>query len=71
MGIIRIIVIVLAVAIISGLVRSFLAKRHPGKFPGTRNADFISEELYKLNELKNRGIITEEEFQKQKKKLIG
>lgn len=73
MALVKIIVIILAITLVSGFVRSFLAKRpHSKDLPGNtpRQSEFISEELYKLHELKNRGILTEEEYQRQKNKLL-
>ena len=34
------------------------------------NKKFITDEIIKLNNLKNNGILTEEEYQKAKKKLL-
>ena len=34
------------------------------------NKKFITDEIIKLNNLKNSGILTEEEYQKAKKKLL-
>lgn len=73
MGLVKIIIIGVAISLIISLIRTLLGKRHLGrKLPRQHNNnDFIAEELYKLNELKNRGILTEEEYQRQKRKLIG
>ena len=72
MGLIRVIVILLVISLISGAIRAFLAKRksHGRSLFRNNNSDFIAEELYKLNELKNRGILTEEEYRRQKEKLL-
>lgn len=71
MGLIRIIIIILAVTLITTGIKKLLAGRGKGLLGKGKQADFISEELYKLNELKNRGILTEEEFKQQKRKLLG
>jgi len=73
MGLVRIIIIGVAISLIIGLIRTFLGNRKiSGKLPWQKsNSNFISEELYKLNELKNRGILTEEEYRKQKDKLLN
>lgn len=36
-----------------------------------KEKESVSDELLKLNELKEKGILTEEEFQKQKVKILG
>ena len=72
MALLKILAIVLAVSFIATIVKSLLAKRNdPKQLDGKAdNPDFISEELYKLHELKNRGILSHEEYEKQKKKLL-
>lgn len=72
MGLLRVIVILLAVSFILGAVKAFLNRRGiQHKIMGNKKKpDFIAEELYKLHELKNRGILSEEEYRKQKDKLL-
>jgi len=69
---IKIIIVALAVSLLISLLRTFLGDRNmfrniTGK---KKSSNFISEELYKLHELRKRGILTEEEYQKQKNKLL-
>ncbi|GEM_PF-3198796 len=72
MGLIRVLIIFLIIAFISGIIRAFMAKRNiTGGFRRKKSSDFISEELYKLHELRKRGILTEEEYQREKSKLLN
>lgn len=48
----------------------FNAKYNPGKSFGSMAGINIAEELQKLHELKEKGVITEKEFQSRKAKLL-
>ena len=39
--------------------------------PSAENVSLIADELRKLKELKDEGVLTDEEFEEQKKKLLG
>jgi len=71
MGIIKILFIILAAAFLTGLVKGLLAKRKTNDRIAKKNQEFISEELYKLHELYKRGILSEDEYRRQKTKLLN
>ena len=63
----RIIFLVLIFSVICGIAILIVKGI---KSMGMDKNDSISEELERIQELKDRGIISEEEFQKMKEKLI-
>lgn len=72
MGIIKIILFVIIFVLILGAIKTIISTTKGRQFFNwrSRKNSFIADELYKLNELKRRGIISEEEFEIQKRKLI-
>jgi len=72
--IIRILIFLLAAIIIYLLYKSFIPSQNNKNQSMTKNTSSnpksVADELLKLQNLKEEGIITEDEFQKMKKKLI-
>jgi uncharacterized membrane protein len=72
--IIRILIFVLAAVIIYLLYKSFVPSQKDKNQSTLKNTSSnpksVADELLKLQNLREEGIITEEEFQKMKKKLI-
>ncbi|AFQ29960.1 DUF4429 domain-containing protein [Bacillus thuringiensis] len=52
-------------------VENFLANKSKPQVASTVESVSISDEIVKLNDLKEKGILTEEEFQAKKKQLLG
>ncbi|MDD3741985.1 MAG: SHOCT domain-containing protein [Bacteroidales bacterium] len=73
--IIRILIFLLLVVIVYLLYKSFAPsqkdKSQSKAKANLSNSKSIADEILKLQNLKEEGIITEDEFEKMKKKLIG
>ena len=53
------------------MAAKFLAGREAGGGQATATAPDVADELGKLADLRDRGVLTEAEFQQQKAKLLG